>query len=138
MNKNYSLFVNNCEVKNLTANNFYNFLKVSAGTFADTVAITNSSFSNISGDVIALNKEADDIGLYNAETVIIDNCDFTYIEGAAVVFYRGGADESTTAGFVTINHSEFKNVGLGKRNVNKAAISLVGLQNLEIGKHLIS
>jgi poly(beta-D-mannuronate) lyase len=132
MNKNYSLFVDNCTVKNLTANNFFNFFKVATSTFADTVSITNSSFSKISGDVLALNKEGDDIGIYNAETIIIDNCDFTDIEGAAIIFYRGGSDESTTAGYMTINHSEFKNVGLGKKNASKAALDLVGLQNLDI------
>ena len=132
MNKNYSLFVDNCKVKNLMANNFFNFFRVATSTFADTVSITNSSFSKMSGDVLALNKEGDDIGVYNVETIIIDNSDFTDIEGAAVIFYRGGSDESTTAGFLNINHSEFKNVGLGKKNASKAAIDLVGLQNLDI------
>lgn len=132
MNKNYSLFINNCKITNLMANNLFNVFKVSAGTFADTVSITNSSFSKISGSVISLDKETDDIGLYNAETIIIENSDFTDIEGAALVSYRGGSDESSTAGYLTINHSEFKNVGLGKKNASNAAISLWGLQNAEI------
>jgi poly(beta-D-mannuronate) lyase len=132
MNKNYSLFIDNCTVTNLTANNFFNVLRVAASTFADTISITNSSFSKISGTVIALDKETDDIGLYNAETILIDNCSFSDIEGAALVLYRGGSDESTTAGQLTVNHSTFKNVGMGKSNTAKAAISLWGLQNADI------
>lgn len=132
MSHNYSLFVDNCNVKNLKANNLFNFFRVSASTFADTVSITNSTFSKISGDVLAMNKEGDDIGRYNAETIIINNCKFTEIEGAAILFYRGGSDESTTAGYLTIDHSEFNNVGLGSKNASNAAIQLVGLQNLDI------
>jgi poly(beta-D-mannuronate) lyase len=132
MNKNYSLFIENCNFSNLNVNNAFNVLKVAASTFADTISIKNSHFSKISGSVLSLDKEIDDIGVYNAEAIVFDNCTFSDIEGAALVFYRGGSDESTTAGFLTINHSEFKNVGFGKKNATNAAISLWGLQNAEI------
>lgn len=138
MNKNYSLFIDNCTITNLMVNNVFNVFKVAASTFADTVSITNSTFSKISGSVIALDKEADDIGLYNAETIIIDNCSFSDIDGTALTSYRGGSDESTTAGLLAINHSEFKNVGFGKNNATKAAISLWGLQNTEIKNSIFS
>ncbi|MEZ4903364.1 MAG: chondroitinase-B domain-containing protein [Spirosomataceae bacterium] len=138
MNKNYSLFIDNCTITNLMVNNVFNVFKVAASTFADTVSITNSTFSKISGSVIALDKETDDIGLYNAETILIDNCSFSDIEGSVLTSYRGGSDESTTAGLLAINHSEFKNVGFGKNNASKAAISLWGLQNTEIKNSIFS
>ncbi len=132
MNKNYSLFIENCNFSNLNVNNAFNVLKVSASTFADSISIKNSSFSKISGSVLSLDKETEDMGLYNAEAVIVENCSFSYIEGAAFILYRGGTDESTIAGSLAVNHCEFKNVGLGKRNTTKAALSLHGLQNMEI------
>ncbi len=138
MNKNYCLFIENCKITNLDVNNVFNVLKVAASTFADTISIKNSSFSKISGAVLALDKETDDIGLYNAETILIENSSFTDIEGAAFVLYRGGSDESTTAGLLSINHSEFKNVGFGKKNTTSAAISLVGVQNTEIKNSVFS
>lgn len=138
MNKNYSLFIENCKITNLDVNNVFNVLKVAASTFADTISIKNSTFSKISGAVLALDKETDDIGLYNAETVLIENSSFTDIEGAVCDLYRGGSDESTIAGLLFINHSEFKNVGFGKKNTTNAAINLVGVQNTEIKNSVFS
>ena len=138
MNRNYSLFIDNCTITNLKVNNVFNVLKVAASTFADTVSITNSTFSKISGSVIALDKETDDIGLYNAEAIIIDNCLFTDIEGTVLTSYRGGSDESSTAGMLTINHSKFDNVGFGKYNTTRASVSLLGLQNAEIKNSVFS
>lgn len=132
MNKNYSVFIENCTIKNLKINNSFNVLRVSAGTFADSISIKNTQISSVSGSVIALDKELDDIGIYNAESILIDNCSFQDIEGAVVNAYRGGTDESTIAGSLEINHSEFKNVGFGKKNTSNAAISLVGMQKTDI------
>lgn len=132
MNKNYSVFIENCTIKNLKINNSFNVLRVSAGTFADSISIKNTQISSVSGSVIALDKELDDIGIYNAESIVIDNCSFQDIEGAVVNAYRGGTDESTIAGSLEINHSEFKNVGFGKKNTLNAAISLVGMQKTDI------
>jgi poly(beta-D-mannuronate) lyase len=138
MNKNYNLFIENCSFLNLNVNNAFNIFKVSASTFADTVSIKNSTFSKISGSVLSLDKETEDMGLYNAEVVIVENSSFTDIEGAAFSLYRGGTDESTIAGSLAINHCEFKNVGLGKRNPSKAVLSLHGLQNTEIKNSIFS
>ncbi len=138
MNKNYSLFVENCHVNNLNVNNFFNFFRASASTFADSISIKNSSFSKVSGSVIALDKELDDIGLYNAEVVIVENSRFTDIDMPAFILYRGGTDESSIAGTFSINHSEFKNVGLSKKNTANAAINLTGMQRTEIKNSIFS
>lgn len=132
MNKNYSLFVENCHVSNLMVNNYFNFFRASASTFADTISVKNCTFSKISGSVLGLDKEIDDIGLYNAEAVIIENSSFTDIGMSAVSLYRGGTDESTIAGSLDINHSEFKNVGLSSKNTANAAINLTGVQRTAI------
>jgi poly(beta-D-mannuronate) lyase len=132
MNKNYSVFMDNCTVTNLNVNHSFHVIKGSASTFADTICIKNSQISAVSGSVIALDKEIDDIGIYNAEVILIENCSFNDIEGAVVSSYRGGTDESTIAGLLLIDHSEFSNVGLGKRNTLNASLNLVGMQTTEI------
>jgi poly(beta-D-mannuronate) lyase len=132
MNKNYSLFIENCTFSNLNVNNAFNVLKVSASTFADTISLKNSTFSKISGSVLGLDKETEDMGLYNAEAVIVENCSFSDIDGVAFSLYRGGTDESTIAGSLVIDHCDFRNVGLGKRNTTKTALKLHGLQHTEI------
>lgn len=132
MNKNYSVFIDNCTITNLKVNHSFNVIKASASTFADTICLKNSHISAVSGTVVALDKETDNIGIYNAEVILIENCSFKDIEGAVVSSYRGGTDESTIAGSLLIDHSEFSNVGLGKRNILNAAISLVGMQTTEI------
>ncbi|AWV98393.1 chondroitinase-B domain-containing protein [Arcticibacterium luteifluviistationis] len=132
MNKNYKLFIEDCDFINLDVNNYFNVLRVAPSTFADTVSIKNSTFENISGAVLALNRESDDIGIYNAETVLIENCSFKNIEGAALDLYRGGTDESTTAGFLNVAHCYFENVGLSKKNKKGTSVSLLGVQNANI------
>lgn len=132
MNKNYKLFINNCDFVDLDINNGFNVLRVAKSTFADSIAISNSNFLDVSGAVLALNQETDDIGIYNAETVILNNCSFKNIGEEAVNLYRGGSDESTTAGFLSINHCLFENVGLSKKNRSLSSISLWGVQSAVI------
>lgn len=136
MNQNYRLFIEDCEFKNLDVNHSFNVLKVAASTFADTISVKNSLFKNVTGSVLLLDRELDDIGIYNAETVIIENSVFEDVEGSALSMYRGGSDESTTAGFLEINHCQFKNVGHGTKNPVNSSINLWGIQNTEIKNSL--
>ncbi|SOE21564.1 poly(beta-D-mannuronate) lyase [Spirosomataceae bacterium TFI 002] len=128
MNKNYKLLINNCEFVDLDINNSFNVIRVSKSTFADTISVTNSSFQTVSGAVVALDQESDDIGIYNAEAVILKNCSFKDIGGAALEFYRGGTDESTTAGMLLVDHCYFENVGFSSKNKSKASLNLLGAQ----------
>jgi poly(beta-D-mannuronate) lyase len=132
MNVNYKLMVDNCDFDNLNINNYFNVVKVAQSTFADSISFSNSTFNKVSGAVLGLDKETDDIGIYNAEVVSIENCKFTNIEGAALSAYRGGTDESTPAGTVVVNHCVFENVGNGKKNTTAASVNLWGVQNAEI------
>ena len=94
--------------------------------------IQNSSFSDITGDILRLNKEQDDLGIYNAEYVTIDNSSFTNIEGAIAKIYRGGTDESTFGPHLTVTDSAFRKVGFGKRNKTKASFFLHGVQDTDM------
>ncbi|GAA4238882.1 hypothetical protein GCM10022291_31050 [Postechiella marina] len=125
---NYKLFIDNCEFKDMVVNHSFDVLRVSKGTFADTISIQNSTFKNISGHITALDKETDDIGAYNVEYLIMKNNTVTDLQGAALRLYRGGKDESTFGPFLEVDHNTFNNVGFGKKNKYNAAISLYGVQ----------
>ena len=125
---NYKLFIDNCEFKDMVVNHSFDVLRVSKGTFADTISIQNSTFKNISGHIAALDKETDDIGAYNVEYLIMKNNTVSDLQGAALRLYRGGKDESTFGPFLEVDHNVFNNVGFGKKNKYGVAMSLYGVQ----------
>lgn len=129
MNKNYKLLIDNCDFKNLNINHSYDVVKVFKNTMADTISITNATFKNITGNILSLDKEIGENGIFNAEFVILKNNVFSNIDGAVLNLVRDGRDESTFGPFLTFDHNVLDNVGHGKRNKNKKSISLVGVQN---------
>ena len=132
MNRNYSLAVRNCRVTNLDVNHSFDFLKVYMNTFADSIEIVDTEMTNITGSVLSLDKEIDDLGIYNAENVSITGSRFTDIQGAVANIYRGGTDESTFGPIVVVAGNEFSNTGLGSRNKSKASLRFHGVQDLHI------
>lgn len=133
---NYKLFIDNCEFKDMVVNHSFDVLRVSKGTFADTISIHNSTFKKITGSIAALDKETDDIGAYNVEYFIMKNNTISELQGAALRLYRGGKDESTFGPFLEIDHNVFDNVGFGKKNKYKSAISLYGVQETDIKNNI--
>lgn len=138
MISNYKLFVKNCDFVNLDVNHSYDAIRVFKNTFADTISIKNSTFKTISGNVMALNKETDDIGIYNAEYVIMENNVFSDIGGVALNLHRGGKDESTFGPFLQMKNNVFNQVGFDKRNRDKASVSLYGVQEIFIEKNIFN
>lgn len=138
MNKNYKLFIDDCEFVNLDVNHSYDAIRVYKNTFADTISIQNSKFKTISGNVIALDKETDDIGIYNAEYVILKNNSFSDIGGIVLKLHRGGEDESTFGPFLQMDHNVVDNVGHDKRNKYGAAVSLYGVQEIDIKNNIFN
>ncbi|WP_435314952.1 chondroitinase-B domain-containing protein [Cellulophaga fucicola] len=138
MNKNYKLFVDNCDFINLDVNHSFDAVVVYKNTFADTISIKNSNFKTITGNVLALDKETDDIGIYNAEYVILKNNSFSDVNKAVLSLHRGGKDESTFGPFLELDHNTFTNVGHGKRNKYNAAINLYGVQVNEITNNIFN
>lgn len=132
MNRNYKLFIEDCDFKDLNINHTFDVLRVYKNTFADSIVLRNSTFTTVDGHVLALNRETDDIGIYNAENVIIENCTFKDISGVVLDLHRGGRDESTFGPMLTFNQCQLDNVGKGKRNKAGASISLHGVQIAQI------
>ena len=132
MTSNYSLIVRDCKVTDLDVNHTFDFLKVYRSTFADSVEILDTEMTNVTGSVLSLDKETDDLGIYNVENVTIKDSKFTDIQGAVANIYRGGTDESTFGPIVVVEGNEFTNAGLGSRNKTGASLLFHGVQKLHI------
>ncbi len=135
---NYELIANDIHVSNLNTNHSFNFLKVSKHTFASNIEVRDSTFNDVSGNVITLDREIDDLGIYNGEYITIENSTFTNIEKAVANIYRGGTDESTFGPHFSMTNSTLTNVGGGKRNKVKASIYLLGVQVANIESNSFS
>ena len=129
---NYRFTMDKVKVTDLDINHSYHFFSAGARSFATLLSITNSQFDTISGHVLALNKEKDDLGIYNVEVLNFENNTFSDVQGALALIYRGGTDESTFGPKVTITKNVLTNVGLGKRNKRKASLFLHGVQKTQI------
>ncbi|WP_281615030.1 polysaccharide lyase 6 family protein [Flammeovirga sp. SubArs3] len=132
MNDNYIFKTLDCEIRNLNINHTFNFLKIYPSTMADTVLIENSQFGQVTGSILALDKEVDDLGMYNAEYVIIQQSSFKNIDNTIADVYRGGTDESTFGPNVEVLDCTFENVGHSKRNKEQSSLTFHGVQKLEI------
>lgn len=132
MNRNYKLFIEDCDFRKLDVNHSFDVFRVAKSTFADSVVVRNSSFTSVSGNVLVLDKETDDLGIYNAENVVIEDCRFAHIGGTALSLYRGGNDESTFGPMLVVARSTFEDVGNGKRNRYDASILLHGVQVIRV------
>lgn len=128
MFKNYRFAMKNSVIKDLNVNHSFHFLDSGSRAFAQSIDIENNVFENITGDIFRLNKEIDDLGIYNAEYVNVINNTFTNVEGLLVNLYRGGSDESTFGPHILLRDNTVTNVGNGKRNKTKSAIILHGVQ----------
>lgn len=129
---NYQVWVEDCEFTDLDVNRAFNVLSVSKSTMADRIDIVRSSFNDVSGAILKLDKEQDDYGIYNAEYVDIKDSSFTNVQGALVDLYRGGTDESTFGPHFLLQDSELDNVGMGSKNKSGASVHLHGVQVADI------
>ncbi len=128
MLENYRLEIQNSNFAEMDINHSFNVVSAAKGTFADDISIKNSSFKDVTGAVLKLNKEDDDYGIYNAEYLTIEDSIFENIGGALVDYYRGGTDESTFGPHFNMSGSTLSNVGADRRNKSKASIHLHGVQ----------
>lgn len=134
MNRNYKLIVEDCSTEDLMVNHSYDFLRVFKNTFADSIVFRNCSFKDISGNIASLDKETDDIGVYNAEYVVYENSSFENVGGVVLNLYRGGTDESTFGPILTFKNCNIANTGFDKRNKIKGSIYLHGVQVANISE----
>ena len=99
----YNLFIENCVIEN-----FAYVLKASKGSFADSINVNNTTIQNCENGLVLA---ADEKGDYNAEMVNFEGCKFINIKQNVIHFYRGGYDESTIGGFLTLSNNTFTKCG---------------------------
>jgi len=103
MSSSYKLFVKNSKVQN-----FDHILLASRGSFADSIGVDKTTFIDAkNGFVLAADQKGD----YNAEMFSISNSSFENIDQNVIHFYRGGYDESTIGGVLTLKNNTFKQSG---------------------------
>ena len=124
--------IENSHFYDLDVNRFFDVLAGFKGTMADRITIADSTFSEISGSVLKLDAETDDLGIYSADYVTIKGSSFTNIKGALAALYRGGTDESTFGPHFQMIDSQVTNVGNGSKNKSGASVLLHGVQVTEI------
>lgn len=130
MNRNYAVHIENCEVVDLDKNHSFDFLKSYKHTFADSINIIDTQMTNVTGAVMTLDMEVEDLGIYNVENVKIINSTFMDVKHEVANVYRGGTDESTFGPIITLKDVEIKNSGKGKRNKVGAVLRFHGVQKL--------
>lgn len=124
MAKAYNLWIKNAQISD-----FKSVLKVSKGSFADTISIANTVIKNCLNG-IQLAEENDDKGDYNAEFVYIINSEFENVQSEVLNYYRGGYDESTIGGNLVIENNKFTNCG--KKDKNGVLLQTIGIVNVEL------
>ncbi|NMP15113.1 polysaccharide lyase 6 family protein [Thalassotalea sp. Y01] len=137
MTQNYRLLMQNSVIQNLDVNHSFHFFESGKGAFADQISLLGNRFVNVTGDVLRLDKEHEDLGIYNAEYVVLNDNEFNQVQGALVKLYRGGTDESTFGPHFVMNNNTIKDLGLGKRNKADASIFLHGVQVTNIDSNTL-
>ena len=118
----YNLFVQNCVIEN-----FDFVLKAYKGSFADSISVKNTVIRNCQNGIVLAAEEKGD---YNAEMVSIDQCEFVNVQNNVINFYRGGYDESTIGGCLSISDSSF--TGCGKSEKSGVLLQTKGIINVTI------
>lgn len=118
----YKLAINNCEIEG-----FSTVLKAYKGSLADSISILNSTIKNCKKGIILA---AENKGDYNAEMVFINNCEIENVQSDVIHFYRGGYDESTIGGSLTLQNNTFKNCG--SKEKSGVLIKTRGIVNVSI------
>lgn len=138
MLENYQLVIENTQIVDLNTAPIFNFLTVHNSTVADKIVIKNSQFKNITGNILPLNKEIEDRGVYNAEYITIHDSSFENIGLTLMNIYRGGTDESTFGPHVNLHNNMIKNVGLSENSKIKQSIILHGVQVANIFSNTVT
>jgi poly(beta-D-mannuronate) lyase len=126
----YSIFVNNCTMKNFSNTDGGAVYKAYVGTLADTISIKNSIIED-SYRGLNLSFEKDLFGKYNAEVIILYNTVFDDLEQFAVNYTRNGVNPSNYGGKIIIDQCVFSNVYNHEKGymVRTKGINDVSIQN---------
>lgn len=120
----YNLKIDNCIVEN-----FDFILKAYKYSFSEHINLSNSIFRNCQNG-LELSEEIEDKGEYNAENITVDSCEFDNIAANVIDYYRGGYDESTVGGTLSVVRSKFTRCGAKEKN--GILLNTYGIINVDI------
>lgn len=120
----YNLTVSDCEITD-----FDFVLKAYKHSFSEYLKFRSTVFKNCNNG-FELSEETDDRGDYNAENIIIDNCQFEGIDKNVIDYYRGGYDESTVGGNLVVTNSTFTKCGA--KEENGVLLNTYGIINVDL------
>jgi poly(beta-D-mannuronate) lyase len=124
---NYAIELSRVSVDGMDASPGFDVVATTAGTMGDHISIEASSFSNVSGEVVAAAAETEKKGTYGAERIGIVNSTFRNVASIADVL-RGGTDESTFGPSFALTGSEIAGGG-------SPILTLSGVQDIRIKKN---
>jgi poly(beta-D-mannuronate) lyase len=124
---NYAIELRGISVDGLNGAPSFDVIATTPATMGDHVSIENSSFSNVSGSVVAAAAETSKKGTYGAERIVIANSTFRNVARIADVL-RGGTDESTFGPSFTLSESDIAGGG-------SPILTLSGVQDIRIEKN---
>lgn len=127
MSQSYELWLDHVEI-----DGFKSVLETSKASFADTIAIKNSTIKNTLRG-IQLNKETNDKGDYNSAFVFIEDSTFDTVGMNVLDYYRGGYDESTIGGSLVVTGNTFTNCGANESS--KILLKTRGIVNVTLGNN---
>ncbi len=129
MGRNYEVRLENSVFTGLDVNKAFHVLAAGKGTLAGFIQVDGSTFTNITGTVLKLDAETDDLGLYNAESVEITRSSFSDVTGGVLSLYRGGKDESTFGPRLDFTGNRVTRAGTGQQ---APSLRLHGVQAIRI------
>jgi poly(beta-D-mannuronate) lyase len=124
MSSHYNLEVSDCNISD-----FNYVLKAYKESMAQTIWFVKTEISDCTNG-IELSQETNDKGDYNVEFLNIVKCTFTNVKQNVIDYYRGGYDESTIGGNLTVKGSTFINCGANEEN--GILLNHRGIINVEI------
>ncbi|MDN3641793.1 chondroitinase-B domain-containing protein [Lutimonas halocynthiae] len=122
----------NIHTSDVEVDGFKYILKAYKESFSEHISFVNTRFTNCAFG-IELSEEINDKGDYNVENLLIDGCTFDQINGSPIDYYRGGYDESTIGGSLSVQNSTFTNSG--KEAKAGILINSYGIVNVDISKN---
>lgn len=125
----------NLEVLESEIENFDYILKAYKQSFSENISFTNTLFKNCQNG-IELSEETNDKGDYNAENLTIKGCQFDNIKENVIDYYRGGYDESTVGGTLSVTNSTFTNCGA--KEDHGILLNTYGIVNVDISKNIFT
>lgn len=124
MSSKYTLSVYGCDISD-----FGYVLKAYKQTFADVITFEGTSITNCENG-IELSEETNDKGDYNVEFLYVKNCQFDNVKSNVIDYYRGGYDESTIGGNLSVTNSSF--TACGAKEENGILLNTRGIINVDI------